>query len=95
MTAIAHSPWPAPAPKPPRAGGWRFGSELQFDGASGRRTVLQWVLKPNCSITPRQLGAVYLSLCLVALAISAGFWWQGARVITAFAGVEMPATARC
>ena len=87
MTAIAHSPWPAPRPR--RAAGWRFGNELQLDGAAGRRTVLQWVFKPNCSITPRQLGTVYLSLCLVALVISAGFWWHGARVITAFAGVEL------
>ena len=90
MTAtFAHNPWPAPASQPLRAAGWRFGSEVQLEGAAGRRTVLQWVLKPNCSITPRQLGAVYLSLCLLALAISAGFWLQGARFISAFAGIEL------
>jgi len=91
MTAtFAPSPWPAPAHAPsPAATGWRFGNEVELEGTAGRRTVLQWVLKPNCSITPRQLGAVYLSLCVLALAISAGFWWQGARLITAFAGVEL------
>ncbi|MFY9512105.1 MAG: DUF2244 domain-containing protein, partial [Rubrivivax sp.] len=61
----------------------------QLDGAGGRRTVLQWVLRRNCSITPRQLMAVYLSLCALAAVISAGFWWQGAPVVTAFAGVEL------
>lgn len=91
MTAtFAHNPWPAPAAQPAAGGtGWRFGSEVRLDGAAGRRTVLQWVLKPNCSITPRQLAAVYLSLCALALAISAGFWWHGARLISAFAGIEL------
>lgn len=89
MTAtVAPSPW-TPAPGPSPAGGWRFGREVQLAGAGGLHPALQWVLKRNCSITPRQLGAVYLSLCLLALAISAGFWWQGARVVTAFAGVEL------
>lgn len=83
---FAPSPWPAP---PLPASPWRFGREVQLDGAGGRRTVLQWVLRRNCSITPRQLMAVYLSLCALAAVISAGFWWQGAPVVTAFAGVEL------
>lgn len=83
---FAPSPWPAP-PLPAAASAWRFGRELQVDG--GRGTVLQWVLRRNCSITPRQLMAVYLSLCALAAVISAGFWLQGARVVTAFAGVEL------
>jgi len=90
MTAtFAPSPWPAPSPAPARSSAWRFGRELQLDGAAGSRTVLQWVLARNCSITPRQLANVYLSLCALAVAISAGFWWQGAPVITAFAGAEL------
>jgi uncharacterized membrane protein len=86
----ASRPWPAPA-SPVAASGWRFGREvaLEPDAAGRRRTALRWALKRNCSITPRQLGAVYLSLCLLAFAISAGFWWQGARVVTAFAGLEL------
>lgn len=85
---FAPSPWPAPA-APAGGGAWRFGRELRFEGAAGQRTVMQWVLRRNCSITPRQLFAVYASLCLLAAAISAGFWWQGARVVTLFAGVEL------
>jgi uncharacterized membrane protein len=85
---FAPSPWPAPAAS---ASGspWRFGREVRLEGPAGGRTVLRWVLRRNCSITPRQLLAVYLSLCLLAAAISAGFWWQGARVVTAFAGAEL------
>jgi uncharacterized membrane protein len=89
MTASLATPSWTPAAGAAPVSGWRFGREVWVDAASGRRPALQWVLKRNCSITPRQLGAVYLSLCLLALAISAGFWWQGARVVTAFASVEL------
>jgi uncharacterized membrane protein len=82
---VAPSPWPAPTPAS-AAPRWRFGRELPRDGQAG---VLQWVLKRNCSITPRQLGAVYVSLCLLAVFISAGFWLHGAPVVTLFAGVEL------
>lgn len=84
---FAPSPWPAPA-APANASGWRFGREERLEGTSGR-TVLRWVLKRNCSISPRQLGAVYLSLCLVSAVISAGFWLHGAPVVVVFAGVEL------
>lgn len=83
---FAPSPWPAPA-MPPQGMAWRFAREVQIEG--GARTALQWVLRRNCSITPRQLGAVYLSLCVVAALISAGFWWQGAPVVVVFAAVEL------
>lgn len=83
----APSPWPAPAVPAARAG-WRFGREERLEGAQGR-TVLRWVLKRNCSISPRQLGAVYLSLCGLSAVISAGFWLHGAPVVVVFAGVEL------
>ena len=84
--SLASNAWHARPGAGPTAE-WLFGREVAVDGAE--HPVLQWVLKRNCSITPRQLGAVYLSLCILATAISAGFWWQGARVITAFAVVEL------
>lgn len=79
---FAPSPWPAVAAG---AGAWRFGREIDLDG----RRVLQWVHRRNCSVTPRQLCAVYFSLCVVACAISAGFWLRGAPLIGAFALVEL------
>ena len=85
--AFAPAPWPAPSVAP-RSAAWRFGRELDFGGA---QRAVQWVLKRNCSITPRQLLAVYLSLCVVSLGIGVGFWWQGAPAVLAFAGLELAA----
>lgn len=51
--------------------------------------MVQWVLRRNCSITPRQLLGFYLSLAGVSLAIAFGFWWAGAPAVLAFAGIEL------
>jgi len=87
MTATtAPSPWPAP-PAAARLGPWTFAREVP--DAGGGTPALQWLLKPNCSITPRQLMAVYLSLCAVSLAIGGMFFWQGAPLVLGFAGLEL------
>jgi uncharacterized membrane protein len=87
MTATtAPSPWPAPAAAP-RPGTWTFARELP--DAGGGAPALEWLLKPNCSTTPRQLGMVYLSLCAVSLAIGGMFFWQGAPLVLGFAGLEL------
>ena len=84
MTAtFAPSPWSAPAVAPRSA--WRFGGRLDNAVAPG----MQWQLKRNCSISPRALLIVYLSLCAVSLAIAGGFWWVGAPPVMAFAGLEL------
>ncbi len=51
--------------------------------------ALQWLLRRNCSITPRQLGLVYLSLCGVSLLIGGFFFVNGAPVVLAFTGAEL------
>lgn len=51
----------------------------------------EWVLRRNCSITPRQLVLVYAALCFVSLAIAMIFAVRGAWVILGFALVEMSA----
>jgi uncharacterized membrane protein len=86
--ATAPGPWPAPAAA---SGAWRFARLVpsQPQGDAGSRLVLQWVLRRNCSITPRQLLAVYLSLCTVSLAVGLGFWWHGAAFVLGFAGFEL------
>ena len=84
MTAtFAPSPWSAPAVAARTA--WRFGRRLEDSAVQG----MQWVMKRNCSITPRDMMIVYLSLCAVSLAIAGGFWWVGAPTVMAFAGLEL------
>ncbi len=82
-TATAPRPWPAPNANG-AALAWRFARVL--DGGAGG---LQWVLKRNCSNTPRQLFGTYLALCAVSLTIALGFTWHGASPVLAFAGIEL------
>lgn len=84
MTAtVAPSPWPAPSAA--HRAVWRFGRAIEGSSTAG----MQWVMRRNCSITPRQLVAVYLSLCAVSLGISVAFWIVGAPAVLAFAGLEL------
>jgi len=46
-------------------------------------------MKRNCSLAPRQLIAVYLSLCVIGLGIGGLFWIQGAPYVLPFAGAEL------
>jgi uncharacterized membrane protein len=50
---------------------------------------LRWHLVRNCSITPRQLGALYGSLCALSVVIGTGFWFQGASLVAPFAVLEL------
>lgn len=65
----------------------RFASESRHP-VSGERS-LQWLLKKNCSMTPRQLFGTYLALSILALGIASGFWHQGATLVLPFAGAEV------
>ena len=51
--------------------------------------AVAWHLRRNCSVTPRQLGGWYATLCLVSLGIAIGFWWLGAKLVLGFAGLEL------
>lgn len=84
MTAtLAPRPWPAPT-APRRDGEWRFG---RAQGMAG--TSWLWDLRRNCSISPRQMLMAYTLVCVLALAVAFGFWWQGVQLVMAFAGVEL------
>lgn len=85
---IAPSPWPAPHGNP-RSAPWVFGREVVLRSLPGAPRALQWLLRRNCSITPRQLGLVYASLCAVSLLVGAFFFLQGAPVVLAFTGLEL------
>lgn len=85
---LAAGSWPMPHAVR-SAGPWVFGREVHLtDGADAPR-ALQWLLRRNCSITPAQLGAVYLSLCVVSLLIGVFFFLQGAPVVLVFTGLEL------
>jgi uncharacterized membrane protein len=69
-------------------GPWRFAREVLVDGQAVAHG-LQWPLRRNCSIAPRQLLAVYVALSLVSLFIGGFFFVQGAPFVLAFAGLEL------
>lgn len=81
---LASSPWPqaAQAARP-------FGRRIVPAGPQGQGGAVQWLMKRNCSITPRQMAAVFFSLCLVSSLIGGLFFWLGAPFVAAFAGVEL------
>lgn len=50
-----------------------------------------WALRRNCSVTPAQLGWLYVSLCAVSLGVATFFWFQGALLVLPFAWLELAA----
>lgn len=48
-----------------------------------------WLMKRNCSLSPRQVGRFYLSILLVSVAIALVFAWKGTWIILVFALLEM------
>lgn len=80
--------WPEPDAAL-RRGPWVFGREMAVNSVPGAPQAVQWLLKRNCSLTPRQLGLFYLSLCAVSLLIGVFFFLQGAPVVLVFTGLEL------
>lgn len=50
-----------------------------------------WILKRNCSLSPRQSAAAYLLLCTGSFGIALFFLLQGFWIVLAFAVLEMAA----
>jgi len=69
--------------------GLLFGREVPLSHERGAARALQWQLRRNCSITPRQMLAAYALLCTISLAVALFFWFTGARVVLAFTGFEL------
>jgi uncharacterized membrane protein len=63
------------------------GLVFRFATVSGQR--IDWRLVRNCSVTPAQMGWMYLSLCAVSLGIATFFWLLGARLVMPFAWLEI------
>jgi uncharacterized membrane protein len=53
----------------------------------------EWILKQNCSISPRQLAKAYAGLCAASLMVATYFTLHGAWVVLVFAVLEMTALA--
>ena len=64
-------------------------SNLVFRFATVQGQNIQWFLRRNCSVTPAQLGLLYISLCIVSLGIGTAFWFLGATLILPFAWAEL------
>ena len=63
------------------------GRALRF--GRGRPGGVEWTMRRNCSLAPRQLLFVYLSFCVIAAVISGFMWVQGAVLVMPFASAEM------
>ena len=61
----------------------------ESDTASGKQRV--WMLNRNCALTPRQVGAFYLSLVAASSVIATVFLLRGAWMILPFSIIEMVA----
>jgi len=66
-------------------------SNLVFRFATVQGQAIHWFLGRNCSVTPAQLGWLYLSLCLVTMGVGTFFWFQGAVLVLPFAWLELAA----
>lgn len=81
--------------EPLNARDFRFGRETPAmepaDSASVEATSwsVEWVLKRNCSMAPRQLLWFYASLCALSLGIAGMFWLRGATLVMPFAWLEL------
>jgi len=81
MAVNVSSEWFAPAARE-----YRFGHAMQA-GAGG--ASMQWLLKRNCSLAPRQLLWFYMGLSGLSLGIAVGFWLHGATLVMPFAWLEV------
>lgn len=53
----------------------------------------EWILKQNCSISPRQLAKAYAALCTMSLLVATYFTLQGAWLVMVFAVLELACVA--
>jgi uncharacterized membrane protein len=54
---------------------------------------LVWLLKRNCSLTPRQCALAYGLVAGLSLSVAGFFWWFGAFMVLPFAALELLALA--
>ncbi|AOJ64495.1 hypothetical protein WJ32_16345 [Burkholderia ubonensis] len=62
---------------------------VSTDAADAEPVLEDWLMKRNCSMSPRQFVLFYASLAGFSLAIAAMLTWQGAWLVMPFTGVEL------
>jgi uncharacterized membrane protein len=69
----------------------------QIHSIQGLATVsdegTRWLLRRNCSVTPGQLGGVFVALSVVSLLVAGFFWFMGAKLVLPFTAIELMALA--
>jgi uncharacterized membrane protein len=53
----------------------------------------EWLLRRNCSLTPRQTGAAFAALCVLSLSVALVFLLQGVWPILVFTALELSAVS--
>jgi uncharacterized membrane protein len=51
--------------------------------------IKDWLMKRNCSVSPRQFVGFYVSLALVSIAIATSLFLNGAWLVLPFTGIEL------
>lgn len=54
---------------------------------------MHWMLRRNCSVTPSQLGWMFVLLSGVSLSVGGFFWSMGAKLVMPFTLIELAAVA--
>lgn len=49
----------------------------------------EWIIRRNCSVSPRQLALAYVALCAISLAVAAVFALRGAWYVLVFSILEL------
>lgn len=69
----------------------------QIHPSSGLASVsdegTRWLLRRNCSVTPGQLGGMFVVLSALSLLVAGFFWFLGAKLVLPFTAVELVAVA--
>ncbi len=73
------------------AGTTRATLRLGRESGVGAEWSMDWLLRRHNAIAPKQLLAVYGSLCALSLGIATVFWVHGAGFVMTFAWLEMMA----
>ncbi|GBH27618.1 DUF2244 domain-containing protein [Burkholderia vietnamiensis] len=59
------------------------------ESTNGEPVIADWLMKRNCSVSPRQFVLFYVSLAGFSLVIAALLMWRGAWLVMPFPGIEL------